>query len=152
MLIFYYNISRAYFGSGDYKRALKYINLVLNNKETGLREDVYSFARLVNLLIHYELGNYDLLDYTIKSTKRSVAKNQKNYKFETVFLKDFKKLLKVKDADNLKQNFIGFKAELVEVMKDPFEQTANKYFNFIAWLESKIENSSFEKVVKSKCN
>jgi hypothetical protein len=151
-MLFYYNISRAYFGAGDFKAALKYINLVLNNKETGLREDVYSFARLLNLLIHYELGNYDLLDYTIKSTKRSVAKNHRNYKFETLFLKDLKKILKVKNTDNLKQNFIDFKDELMEVMEDPYEQTANKYFDFTSWLDSKIEKSSFEKIVKSKLN
>ena len=149
-ILFFYNISRAYFGAGDFKGALKYINLVLNNKETGLREDVYSFAKLVNLLIHYELGNYDLLDYTIKSTKRSVAKNQRNYKFETVFLKDFKKLLKVKSEDDLKNKMIDFKGELSEVLKDPYEQTAIKYFDFTAWLEAKIENCSFEKVIKSK--
>ncbi len=149
-MLFYYNISRAYFGSGDYKGALKYINLVLNDSEVGLREDVYNFARLINLIIHYELGNYDLLDYTIKSTKRSVTKNQRNFKFETVFLKDFRKLLKVKNTDDLQQKLIDFKDELSEVMKDPFEQPANKYFDFISWLESKIENSTFEKVVKSK--
>ncbi|MBL4593451.1 MAG: hypothetical protein JKX68_06505 [Flavobacteriales bacterium] len=147
---FYYNISRAYFGGGDYKNALKYINLVLNDSISGLREDVYNFAKLVNLVIHFELGNYDLLDYTIKSTKRSVAKNQKNYMFEAVFLKEFRKLLKNKNTDDLHAKYVDFKKELTEVLKDPYEQTANKYFDFISWLESKIDNIPFEQVVKSK--
>jgi len=138
-MIFYYNISRVYFGSKDYKRALKYINLVLNNRESGLREDIYNFARLVNLIIHYELGNYDLLDYMIKSTKRSVIKNQRNYKFEEVFLKDFKSLLKAKNVDNLQQRFVTFKNDISEVLEDPYEQTALKYFGFLSWLDSKIE-------------
>ena len=145
---FYFNISRVYFGSGDYKNALKYINLVLNDSVSGLREDVFNFARLINLIIHYELGNYDLLDYTIKSTKRSVAKNQRNYKFETIFLKDFRKLLKVKNTDDTNSKFVDFKAELTEVLKDPYEQTACKYFDFIPWLDSKIENVAFSEVIK----
>ncbi len=149
-MIFYYNIARVYIGCGDYKQALKYINVVLNDSETGLREDVYTFARLVNLVVHYELGNYDLLDYTIKSTKRFVTKNQKNYKFETVFLKDFKKLLKLKKADGMKQLYINFKSELEEIIKDPYEKAAVEYFDFISWLDSKIQNKSFEEVVKSK--
>ena len=150
VMLFYYNICSAYFGAEDYKNALKYINLVLNDSESGLREDVYTFARLVNLIIHYELGNYDLLDYTIKSTKRFVAKNQKNYKFETVFLKEFKKLLKVKDGSSTKELYINFKAELEKVLQDPYEQAAHEYFAFIPWLESKITNTPFINVVKNK--
>ena len=150
VMIFYYNISRAYFGGGDYKNALKYINLVLNGSETGLREDVYSFARLVNLIIHYELGNYDLLDYTIKSTKRFVTKSRKNYKFENVFLKDFKKLLKNKNSSEMQQFFTDFRNELTEVLNNPYEKAANEYFDFLSWLDGKIENTSYEKIVKSK--
>jgi tetratricopeptide (TPR) repeat protein len=152
VMLFYYNISRIHFGYGDYKNALKYINLVLNDSESGLREDVYAFARLVNLIIHYELGNYDLLDYTIKSTKRFVAKSQKNYKFETVFLKDFKKLIKTKNADDMNRVYVDFKDELVKVLEDPYEKAANEYFDFISWLDSKIEKVSFEKIVKRKQN
>lgn len=150
VMLFYYNISSAYLGAGDYKSALRYMNLVLNNSETGLREDVYTFARLVNLIIHYELGNYDLLDYTIKSTRRFVTKSQKNYQFETVFLKDFKKLLKTRNVGSTKQLFVDFKAQLDKVLEDPFEQAANEYFDFMSWIDSKIENKTFQQVVKSK--
>jgi len=150
VMIFYYNISRAYFGGGDYKNALKYINLVLNNSEVGLREDVYTFARLVNLVIHYELGNYDLLDYTIKSTKRFVTKSKKNYKFENVFLKDFKKLLKNKDFEGKQKLYQGFRSDLLEVLKDPYEQAVNEYFDFISWLDSKIDSKLYKDVVKEK--
>ncbi|MDG1476085.1 MAG: hypothetical protein P8Q14_02975 [Vicingaceae bacterium] len=150
VMLFYYNISRAYFGVGDYKNALKYINLVLNNSETGLREDVYTFARLVNLIIHFELGNYDLLDYTLKSTKRFVTKSLKNYKFETIFLKDFKKLLKNKDVDNLQNLYLDFKNDVIEVLKDPYETAANEYFDFISWLDAKIENKTSEEIIKAK--
>jgi len=150
VMLFYYNISRAYFGVGDYKNALKYINLVLNNNETGLREDVYTFARLVNLIVHFELGNFDLLDYTLKSTKRFVTKTLKNYKFETIFLKDFKKLLKNKDEDAMQKLYIDFKNDIIEVLKDPYEQAANEYFDFLSWLDAKIENKTCEEIVRAK--
>ena len=150
VMLFYYNISRAYFGVGDYKNALKYINLVLNNSEAGLREDVYTFARLVNLIIHFELENFDLLDYTLKSTKRFVTKSLKNYKFETIFLKDFKKLLKNKDEDTMQKLYIEFKNDIVEVLKDPYEKAANEYFDFLSWLDAKIENKTCEEIVRAK--
>jgi len=139
-ILFYYNISRAYFGIGDYKKALKYINIVLNSSESGLREDVYTFASLVNLIIHYELGNYDLLEYTIKSTKRYVTKKQRNYKFEAVFLKDIKKVIKIKQSESLSDVFKKFKINIEEVLTDPYEKLALEYFDFLSWLNDKIED------------
>lgn len=145
-ILFYYNISRAYFGVENYKQALKYINLVLNSSESGLRDDVYTFARLVNLIIHYELGNYDLLDYTIKSTKRYVTKNKRNYQFEAVFLKHIKKIIKVNQNEQSSDVFNNFKQSLLTVLEDPYEKVAIEYFDFISWLDCKIENKSCSEI------
>lgn len=150
IMLFYYNMSRAYFGAGDYKNALKYINLVLNNFEIGLREDVYTFSRLIDLVIHYELGNFDLLDYSIKSTKRTIVKNRKNYDFELAFLQDLQKMIKVKNVQNLLSLLVSFKANLKQILEDPYEKVALEYFDFISWLDSKIENKRFDQVIKEK--
>lgn len=150
IMLFYYNISRVYFGARDYKNALKYINLVLNNSEKGLRKDVYTFARLINLIIHYQLENYNLLDYTIKSAKRFVTKTENDYKFETVFVLGFKKILKNRNPRLVKGVYKSFKKELQKVLKDPYEQAANEYFDFIAWIDSRIENKTFEEIIKRK--
>ena len=58
---FYYHIAYIYFGAGKYNKALFWINKVLNDNENTLRQDIYSYARLFNLVIHYELGNHDVL-------------------------------------------------------------------------------------------
>ena len=58
-----YNKAVSYFGVGEFKTSLQYINEVLNDNEQNLRQDIYSFSRLINLLVHYELENYDFLDY-----------------------------------------------------------------------------------------
>ena len=46
--------------------------------------------------------------------------------------------------------FKELKIELEEITKDPFEKKALEYFDFISWLESKIENKSFAEIVKEK--
>jgi hypothetical protein len=145
-MLFYYNISRAYFGIADYKQSLKYINIVLNDSESGLRDDVYTFARLLNLIIHYELGNYDLLDYTIKSTKRYVTKSNRNYQFEAVFLKNIKNIIKVKQNELAADVFKNFKQNLEKVLTDPYERVALEYFDFISWLDCKIENKTCSEI------
>ena len=69
-----YKKAYSYFGIGDYKKALFYVNLVLNDNEQNLRQDIYSFLRLFNLVLHFELKNYDFLEYVIKSTNRFLNK------------------------------------------------------------------------------
>lgn len=150
VLLLYYNISRVYFSAGEYKLALKYNNLVLNSNEPILRQDVFTFARLVNLIIHYELGNYDLLEYTIKSTKRFVDKNQRNYQFESVFLKHIKKIVRAKNPDDSAKLFSQFKNDVQKVMENPYEKAANRYFDFMTWIDSKIQKKSFADVLKTK--
>ena len=96
-ILFYYRISYIYFGSGLHKEALKWVNKILNDNEQILRQDIYSFARIFNLILHYELNNYDLLDYIIKSTSRYLSKTEKNYRSEQVFIKYLKSLSKIQN-------------------------------------------------------
>ncbi|PKP48577.1 MAG: hypothetical protein CVT95_04240 [Bacteroidetes bacterium HGW-Bacteroidetes-12] len=149
-MLFYYNISRAYFFTEDLKGALRYINLVLNENKPGLRDDVYTFARLVNLIIHYELNNLDLLEYNIKSTKRFLSINKRDYKFEAIFIQEMRKLTKCKTEEKLKEQFIEFKKSLLTILQDPYEKIALDYFDFLIWLDSKINNQSFVKLMLLK--
>ena len=49
-VLFYYNIAYVYFGLGKYKLALKWINKVINDNEVNLRQDIYSYGEILNLL------------------------------------------------------------------------------------------------------
>ncbi len=151
LLLFYYHLSYIFFGAGKIKEALKWLNLVLNDNEANLRQDVYSFARLFNLIIHFELGNYDLLDYIIKSTNRFYLKRKRElnreYKFETVFLGYFKSIAKLyADEEKLQPLFKQLQSEIQLVLKDNYEKVAMEYFDFVTWIDSKIRKESFGKI------
>ena len=73
VLVFYYKIASLYFGSGDYEKAIDYLNKIINWK-VDLRTDLQCYARLLHLIAHYELGNFQLLEYLIKSVYRFMAK------------------------------------------------------------------------------
>lgn len=38
-----------------------------------------------------------------------------------------------------------------KLLKIPYESKALEYFDFVSWLESKIENRPFAEVVREKC-
>lgn len=150
-ILFYYNIAYVFFGANFLKNALRWLNKVINDNESNLRQDVYSFARLFSLVIHYELENYDLLDYMVKSTSRFYQKRRKEfgreYKFETIFIKYIKKLAKSSDnRDKQTILFANLKTEMQLVLTENYEKVALNYFDFSSWVDSKIENRSFMEV------
>lgn len=147
LLILYY-IAYIYFGAGKHNKALFWINKVLNDNENTLRQDIYSYARLFNLVIHYELGNYDLLEYITKSTLRYLAKRQRDYAFETMVIEMMRKLIRATSDESRKKIFVTFRSRLDEVVQGPEDEILLKYFNFVKWTDSKINETSFAEILK----
>ncbi len=149
-LLFTYNIAVAIFGSGDFKRALKYINVVLNDNEKQLRQDIYSFARIFNLVIHYELTNYDFLEYDMKSAARYLNKQEKDYEVEKLFMSQMKLLARVDSATEREMLFMKFNEKLQPLMEIPRENVILEYFDLLAWVQSKLNGVSFSQAIHSR--
>lgn len=57
--LFALSIAKLYFIIGDIDNALAWNNTILQEGRTELRQDVLSLAQPLNLILQYELGNYD---------------------------------------------------------------------------------------------
>ncbi|MEO7356766.1 MAG: hypothetical protein ABIY50_04540 [Ignavibacteria bacterium] len=141
-IILYEKLFYLYFVVGDFSNALKWNNKILNLNQK-VRMDIYSNTLICNLLIHYELNNIELLRYALINTYRFFYKNKRLYKFEEVVLKYIRKL---SVSDNLKYEFSILKKELRELSKDAYERVPLEYFDYICWLDSKINNKTFVEV------
>ncbi|MCB0727925.1 MAG: hypothetical protein KDD00_10700 [Ignavibacteriae bacterium] len=148
--LFSYNIAYLYFGLGEYNASLEWINKIINDKELTIREDIQCFARILNLLIHFELGNYDLIEYIMKSTRRYLSNKNKLNKFELITLSYIKKLITAGVDDDKMFILHEWKKELNKISDDILEIKAFEYFDFISWLESKLGKKSIMEVIKSK--
>jgi hypothetical protein len=115
------------------------LNKVLNDNESTLRQDIYSYARLFNLVIHYELGNYDLLEYITKSTQRYLSKRQRDYLLEKLVIDYMRKLIRTTNADDRAAIFMRFKEELEPMVLGLEDRIVLKYFDFIKWIDSKVK-------------
>lgn len=143
-----YAKAMAFFGVSDFKRSLSYINVVLNDNEQNLRQDIYSFARIVNLVIHYELENYDFLEYVIKSTNRYLNKQDRNFQTETLFIKHVRKLAKLMSHSERVEILEKLQAELNELFVDHHEQVILEYFDINAWVNAKINKTDYSLEIK----
>lgn len=149
-VLFSFNIAYLYFGLSDYENSLKWVNKIINDKELNIREDIQCFARILNLLIHYELKNYDLIEYIMKSTRRYLSNKNKLNKFELITLSYLRKLIGSKSKDDKIFIFREWKKELIQISDDILEIKAFEYFDFLSWIECNITNESFTEIIKKK--
>lgn len=148
---FRYTLAYIYFGAGDFKRTQFWLNKILNERPGEIREDIQVFARLLFLVTQYEMGNDRMLDYYVKSTYRFLYKRKRLFGIETIIL-DFirKKLPKLNSPREILLAFANLKKEIQTLSEHPYEKRALEYFDFVAWLESKISKRTFSQVMKEK--
>lgn len=149
----YHNIAVTCFMAEKYNEAKKWIYKIIN-ENTEMREDLYCAAKILNLIIHYELGNNDLIEYLAKSSYRYLYKKKKLYEFENMVLKFMQvKIQKIKSNKELVSAFSELKQN-AEILfnKAPENKNILHYFDFMSWIESKIENKKFSEILKSKNN
>lgn len=92
-LTFYYNISIAYFLEKDYSNALEWVNRILNEPKLEERQDIQSLARIFQLVIHFELKNYEFVESLISSANRYLIKKDKRHSAEFVIIRHLKEAL-----------------------------------------------------------
>lgn len=148
VLVFYYKIACLYFGSGDNEKAIDYLNRIINQK-SDLRTDLQCYARLLNLIAHYELGNFDLLEYLIKSVYRYMAKMGNLSKVEEEMFAFLRRSFHV-GAHALKPEFQKLYTKLKKYEGNPLESRAFVYLDVISWLESKISGVNVQDVIRDK--
>ena len=171
ILVFYYKIACLYFGAGKNEKAIEYLNKIINWK-VDLRTDLQCYARLLHLIAHYELGNFDLLEYLTKSVYRFMAKMESLSAVEEEmfhFLRVYRFMAKMEslsaveeemfhflrrsfqvNAHALKPEFEKLLEKLKRYENNPLETRAFSYLDVISWLESKINNVPVQDVIREK--
>ena len=148
VLVFYYKFASLYFGSAHYDTAIDYLNKIINWK-VDLRNDLQCYARLLHLIAHYELGNFQLLEYLIKSVYRFMAKMENLSLVEEEVFRFLRKSFGLSPT-KLKPEFKKLVDKLKQQQTNRFETRAFMYLDIISWLESKIEGVPVQDVRRKK--
>jgi hypothetical protein len=148
ILIFYYKFASLYFGSGNYEKTIKYLNKIINWK-MDLRTDLQCYSRLLHLIAHYELGNYDLLEYLIKTVYRFMARMENLSLVEEEIFRFLRKSFTL-SPKQLKPEFGYLLEKLKTYQKNRFETRAFVYLDVISWLESKVRDVPVQEIIREK--
>ena len=149
VLMFYYKIASLYFGDANYRRAIFYLNQIVYFKDLNLREDIHCFARILNLIAHFDEGQDFQLEYQIKSTFQFIGKMNDQRAVQKEIFQFLRKSGKIK-PDELKQEFKALYSRLEALNEDLFERRPFLYLDILSWLKSKIEGRTVQQVVQEK--
>ena len=147
---FYFNYFYIHFGVNDYSKALEYLNQWLNLPRNIERQELQSMARILNLIIHYEIGNTLLIESLIRSTYRFLQKRDGLNELESKVMNFIKNSHKIHSRRELKTVLKTLKKDIQDLPFLPAEKAVLKLFDIEAWLESKIQNKPFSQVIQEK--
>lgn len=138
MMEFYYYITVTYICVGDYSKALRYNNLILNEFSEADRPFMYAKAEILNAVIHFERGNFDLVTSIVKSVNKRYSKTTGFSELEKQILKTINKISLQGDgsANAVAKEF----STILNSYENPnFNVTPKNYgrINYLKWVKSK---------------
>jgi tetratricopeptide (TPR) repeat protein len=147
-MVLNYKISMMYFGSGDYDTCIDYLQKIIN-ENVGLRYDLQCYARLLHLLAHYELGNFELVEYLSRSVYRYMAKMQNMTEFEEEILRFLRRSFQV-SPDKTKSELEKFLQRIKKFETNRLQTRVFVYIDMISWVESKVYRKDLSTIISEK--
>ncbi|MBV6646094.1 MAG: hypothetical protein KI790_11635 [Cyclobacteriaceae bacterium] len=143
LVSFCFQFASLYFVQYDLKRALYWINYLLNSTRLrAVRPDLQRHARILNLMIHLEQENFFVLRYFVDSTRRYLKKYDRLADHEVVLLKFFSRIGKAPILEH-KRLFMELNERLFE--HENVENIPNEILDYLRlkpWLERKLSKVS----------
>jgi hypothetical protein len=149
VILLYYKIACLYFGMGKNKLCIAYLQKIIRSKDLNAAGDLQCFARILNLIAHYECGlDYDL-ERQFVDTYKFLLKMENLQEVQKVFLSSIRDLSDVFPHE-IKNEFKKIHFKLKKFENHPYEKRAFLYLDILSWLESKIENKPIAAIIKEK--
>ncbi len=148
ILVFNYKIANLYFGSGNYDKAVDYLQKIINDN-IDLRIDLQCYSRLLHLMAHYELGNFEIIDSLVKSVYRYMAKMGNLTVVEEIMFKFLRNSF-LQPRSKIKQELENFLYSIKTLEKNRFQTRTFAYLDIISWVESKVYQKPLSEIIENK--
>ena len=148
ILVFNYKIANLYFGSGNYDVAVDYLQKIINDN-IDLRIDLQCYSRLLHLMAHYELGNFEIIDSLVKSVYRYMAKMGNLTVVEEIMFKFLRNSF-LQPRSKIKQELENFLNSIKKLEKNRFQTRTFAYLDIISWVESKVYQKPLSEIIGNK--
>lgn len=137
-LLFLYKFAYIDFAEGRYRKALDYLNEIINRKSALLSDELQINTRLLHLICHLELDNFSLVDYHSTNLQRWLHRSRDTSRSHQVMVSLLRKLARnlPDEHPELYQQALTDILALAE--EEPFEFKALRYLDLTGWIETKL--------------
>ncbi|MEW6469045.1 MAG: hypothetical protein AB1458_08985 [Bacteroidota bacterium] len=150
-MLFHLDLFIFYFATEEYKTALNFLNYFLRESRQNIRQDLQKTARLLNMIVHYKLGNFDYFESLIRSAKRFFKKIDRLDALEQLMLSFFSKAVTATDSRQRQALFRELKQAFERLAAIPMmHETYFRNFSFTDWAEAELSNKGFAVIVRQK--
>ncbi len=133
-ITFYYLGAYLLFINKKYKEALNWNIQIISDPKENVVKEIYYFARILNLLLHYELGNEKLLDSLLQSTPKYLKRRRTIYATEKAIFSYLRKQLNTYNKKEQQKNKENFKLIIDNLSKQKSERRVFNYLDLNLWI------------------
>jgi hypothetical protein len=131
-------LATMYFQLKDHKKAARLTERLLRDEAAGMHQELNVLARVLQVLLHYEDGSFDVLDYLVSGLKRFVARQKETGRMAKQLVEFTGKLKNLHRKRNSKLFFEDQFKKFSVLKNDRFEKQHFDYFDVTTWLAKKV--------------
>ena len=122
-------------GSGEPGKASAAISRFIGMHRKRMKEDAYVTARIVFLLLRFEMEDETLTVSELRSVPAALLKRQKFYQVERAIVKFVSRMMTLSTVIQRRKSTRELIGQLSSLRQVPFERNAFMYFDFLKWAE-----------------
>lgn len=147
---FYFDLAKSLFYLKEYKQSFSVLNDIYQNLNiSGHTRDFYTHSRILFCLCCFEKEESELMRSSARSAEEYMKRNEIYYRFEKRFVgfivRDLFRFETMRNNQKL-QKLDNLKKDLLQIFESPYEKTVLNYFDYIYWVNLKIEQMNIQKI------
>lgn len=142
------SVARIYMEAGQFQDAQAMFERYFNIKEVNKSSPVYFVQRLLHAICYIELGQFSLVESSLRSVQRLLHRADQLGPFQRLFVKFLTKLPKAVNSSDILTLLEKTRNDIVDKVSRSDQNRILEYYHFIPWLDSKIQERDFQEVVQ----
>ncbi len=134
-----FDAAYAYFLLGMTDRCLVWLNRLLNDQEYHIRMQLHAVARLFSMVVHLQLGNDSLVEYTARSIKLELRKWDFAKATASALVRFFSVYTQADEPAKQRRLTEALMSDLTQIRNEGTERDVYNLFDFSMWAESLLE-------------
>ncbi|NLR59490.1 hypothetical protein HGH93_15345 [Chitinophaga polysaccharea] len=147
----YLYLSLVHLGNEDINSAHENLEIVLQQSALYSNLPIFRTFKLIHLLLHYELGNYEYIRYETRAFRRHLhADNKRSFLLEKTIIKFLRNERLFTISTRPSNLWKKMSSNFDKIKEDKYEMQLLKLFDFSAWIEAKLKRKPLGKILREK--